>query len=62
MNDEFPNIETKQLLVWLVVSALIWVAIAAITGCALRISDGGFKDLISDQPVIPRAIEVIIEK
>lgn len=62
MNQELPKPETKNLFVWLAISALIWAAVAVMTSCTLRINADGSKDAMLDAPTFLRAIEVIAEK
>lgn len=62
MNTELPKPETKSLVFWLIISALIWFAVAVMTSCTLRINADGSKDATVDAPTILRAIEVIAEK
>jgi hypothetical protein len=62
MNQEIPNAETKTLVFWLIVSLLIWAAVAVMTGCALQHNDDGPKDFLLTEPTVLRAIEVIAEK
>lgn len=62
MNQEFPKPETKSLVFWLIVSALIWFAVAVMTSCAIRINADGSKDATIDAPAALRVIEVLAEK
>lgn len=62
MNTELPKPETKSLVFWFIISALIWFAVAVMTSCTLRINADGSKDATVDAPTILRAIEVIAEK
>lgn len=62
MNQELPKPETRSLIAWLIVSALIWATVAVMTSCTLRINADGSKDATVDAPTILRAIEVIAEK
>jgi len=62
MNQELPKPETKNLFVWLAISAFIWAAVAVMTSCTLRINADGSKDATVDAPTFLRAIEVIAEK
>lgn len=62
MNQELPKPETRSLVCWLFVSALIWAAVAVMTSCTIRINADGSKDATVDAPTILRAIEVIAEK
>ena len=62
MNTDLPKPETKSLFLWLIVSALIWAAVAVMTSCTIRLNADGSKDAMLDAPTILRAIEVIAEK
>jgi len=62
MNADLPNPETKSLVFWLIVSALIWFSVAVMTSCTIRINADGSKDATIDAPTFLRAIEVIAEK
>jgi hypothetical protein len=62
MNPQLPEAETRSLFCWLAIAALIWTAVAMLTGCTLRINADGSKDATVDAPTILRAIEVIAEK
>ena len=62
MNTDLPKPETKSLVFWLIVSALIWFAVAGMTRCTLRINEDGSKDAILDAPAALRVLEIIAEK
>ena len=62
MNQELPKPETKSLVFWLIVSALIWFAVAVMTSCTLRINEDGSKDATLDAPAALRVLEIIAEK
>ena len=62
MNTDLPKPETRSLVCWLIISALIWATVAVMTSCTLRINADGSKDATVDAPTILRAIEVIAEK
>ena len=62
MSADIPKPETRSLIFWLIVSALIWATVAVMTSCTLRINADGSKDATVDAPTILRAIEVIAEK
>ena len=62
MNADLPKPETRSLVCWLIVSALIWATVAVMTSCTIRINADGSKDATVDAPTFLRAIEVIAEK
>ena len=62
MNTDLPKPETKSLVFWLIVSALIWFAVAVMTSCAIRINEDGSKDATIDAPAALRVLEIIAEK
>ena len=62
MNAELPKPETRSLVCWRFVSALIWATVAVMTSCTIRINADGSKDATVDAPTFLRAIEVIAEK
>lgn len=62
MNTDLPNPETKSLVFWLIVSALIWFSVAVMTSCTIRINADGSKDATIDAPAALRVIEVLAEK
>jgi hypothetical protein len=62
MSTDLPKPETRSLVCWLIVSALIWFAVAVMTSCTIRLNADGSKDATVDAPTFLRAIEVIAEK
>ena len=62
MNTDLPKPETKSLVFWLVISALIWFAVAVMTSCTLRLNEDGSKDATLDAPAALRVLEIIAEK
>jgi hypothetical protein len=62
MSTDLPKTETKSLVFWLIISALIWFTVAVMTSCTIRLNADGSKDATVDAPTILRAIEVIAEK
>ena len=60
------NSETKSDrvgLIWaLIASLLIWVAVAVMTSCTLRVNADGSKDATIDAPAALRVLEIIAEK
>jgi hypothetical protein len=62
MSTDLPKTETKSLVFWLIISALIWFTVAVMTSCTIRINADGSKAATIDAPAALRVIEVIAEK